>query len=822
MGRARSFLLIWEAVAFILLTRHGSAGVFRGGEPFRLALEGAPAALLLEDFDGDGRLDLAVARFPGQLAVLVNAAQPKSPGFEGFLSTSYDVGLSPLSLASGDLDGSGSPDLVVANSGSSTVSVLLNRGDGSFAPARDFEAGAEPRALQVADLDGDGRLDVVTSNLHTDDLTILLGDGDGGFRQAPSLDAGDNPHALVVEDFDGDGRLDLAVAHSGGVGWRRGLGNGSFAPVVETRTNENKGSNDPRLLACGDFNRDGRPDLSLLTDDGDLLVLENTGSSTFQVHVVALRADNVVSANVGRDRVFGFLLEEDFDRDGNLDLIVQRRSSGRFGLSVHGGDGNGSFLAPRDFFLDDRPMAALALGDLDGDGILDALTARTDPEISLLVGTAPGRLDLPTHILLGERPRDLLALDVDGDADADLVALTSRALQVVRVERAARFEDPQVYELPGLAYEAVVAGDFDGDGAKDLAVGDFAGGKIVIVKFSVEGAPSRTVERSVLDSPENLAAADFDNDKKSDLVVTHLGPRLMSVLFGPGSEDPSAPLLLTVESSQTTVDAGDMDGDANADIAVGSREGVRLLFGDGHGEFPRTRAFEDLVASGGLRIADVNLDGAMDLVVAAASEFVVLRSVARDEEPEREVIPVGPGIDAFDVADVDRDGHPDLVSTASDPASAILVFRGRATGGFESAEVYGLGVDLRALVLADLDGGGNLDCAVADFGAESLSILYGASAGGATVFRRGDVDNDGRAVLTDAVVILERLFLGGKTLACPDAGDTDDDGRVTLTDAVHLLLYLFQSGEPPPEPGPDACGSDPSADGLGACRRVCR
>jgi RNA polymerase sigma factor (sigma-70 family) len=87
-------------------------------------------------------------------------------------------------------------------------------------------------------------------------------------------------------------------------------------------------------------------------------------------------------------------------------------------------------------------------------------------------------------------------------------------------------------------------------------------------------------------------------------------------------------------------------------------------------------------------------------------------------------------------------------------------------------------------------------------------------------FRRGDADGDLRAELTDAVIILSGLFLGGD-LPCEDAADVDDDGALRLTDAVQLLVHLFLSGPPPAPPGLAGCGRDPTADALYPCSRAC-
>ncbi len=84
-------------------------------------------------------------------------------------------------------------------------------------------------------------------------------------------------------------------------------------------------------------------------------------------------------------------------------------------------------------------------------------------------------------------------------------------------------------------------------------------------------------------------------------------------------------------------------------------------------------------------------------------------------------------------------------------------------------------------------------------------------------FRRGDADDDGSVLITDAVAILNWLFRQGTPPTCLDAADSDDDGQTNLSDAVFVLGYLFRQGPPPPAPGPTDCGEDATEDGLGAC-----
>src|SRR5439155_441337 len=183
---------------------------------------------------------------------------------------SFDTGSNPNSVAIGDVNGDGKPDLVVANTYSSTVSVLLGNGDGTFGARKDFGTGIEPHFVAIGDLNGDSRPDLAVTSYTVDvdergnvyyynnTVSVLLGNGDGTFRTRMDLDPGSGPSSVVIGDFDGDGRQDLAVANSGSNTVSVLLGNGSGTFGV--RTDYGTGNN-PRSAAIGDLNGDGRPDL---------------------------------------------------------------------------------------------------------------------------------------------------------------------------------------------------------------------------------------------------------------------------------------------------------------------------------------------------------------------------------------------------------------------------------------------------------------------------------------------------------------------------------------------------------------------------------
>ena len=167
------------------------------------------------DFNRDGKLDLAVAtNGSNNINVLLGNGDGT---FQ--LAGSYSIPSAPTSMAVADFNADGKLDLVVATNGSSsnnTVSILLGNGDGTFQAHMDYATGSSnPSSVAVGDFNGDGRPDLVVTDLFSTDVRLLLGDGDGTFGAAATYAAGSGPSSVAMGDFNADGRLDIAVADSG-------------------------------------------------------------------------------------------------------------------------------------------------------------------------------------------------------------------------------------------------------------------------------------------------------------------------------------------------------------------------------------------------------------------------------------------------------------------------------------------------------------------------------------------------------------------------------------------------------------------------------
>jgi hypothetical protein len=189
-------------------------------------ITGAEASsVAVADVNGDGKPDLVVAAYIGGLAaVLVNDTAPGSTSISFTEQAAYAAGAGPVSVATADFNGDGKPDIAVANTSDFTVSVLLNTTvTGAtvpgFAAQQAFTTGFNPASVAAADVDGDGRPDLIVANQGDSTVSVLinttpLGAQTSSFAAAQAFAAGFGPIGAIAADTNSDGKPELVVANA--------------------------------------------------------------------------------------------------------------------------------------------------------------------------------------------------------------------------------------------------------------------------------------------------------------------------------------------------------------------------------------------------------------------------------------------------------------------------------------------------------------------------------------------------------------------------------------------------------------------------------
>ena len=330
------------------------------------------------DFNKDGRLDIAVSYLQdNSVRVLLN----NGSGASNFnTAMTYAVGTQPYSVASGDLNGDGYPDLVTANttlnSKTGTISVLLNNGtagNGTFASAVNYTVGWQPYQVAIGDLNGDGYPDLAVTNNGDNTVSILFGSKTGAFTVQPAtLATCANPYGVAIGDFEHNGFPSVAVTCYSAAQLEvfPNNGNGTFGAPFITATNAN-----PSSLVIGDFNRDGKLDI----------VVGNASANN--VSFFAGKGNNTFAANVTSPSLNfpDSIVAGDFNGDGILDIAGVAPNYNSVEVTLGVGDGTfGTFQqrAAGEFTAKTQPWA-LAAGDFNNDGQLDIVTANTYHQVNI-------------------------------------------------------------------------------------------------------------------------------------------------------------------------------------------------------------------------------------------------------------------------------------------------------------------------------------------------------------------------------------------------------------------------------------------------------
>ncbi len=629
------------------------SGVFADATSQLPAFVGATRAVELGDADGDGDLDAYVGNTP-QNRLYLNGG---TGGFTDVTATNLPLLFTQTqAVAMGDLDGDGDLDAFVGNVGQNRLYRNGGGGTGAFTDVTATNLPAQlgnTTAVALGDVDGDGDLDVLLGS-YTQNRLYLNNSGTGTFTDAtfqlPAMVAA--TWAVALGDVDGDGDLDALIGNfeSPGTPNRLFLNNG-FGLFTDATPQLPVMFDDTQAVTFGDLDGDGDLDAFVGNFEQQNRLLVNNGSGVFVDATGQLPAHQDETLHVALG---------DVDGDGDLDALIGNNRQDRLYLN----DGSGAFTdATAQLPANLDATRAVAIGDVDGDGDLDALIGNR-----VLQGQ-PNRLYLNNGVGVFSDAGSLLPsiatyttavalgdVDADGDLDAligssyEIPPITPQQMRLYLNNGAGLFSDatsqlPPILDLT----EALALGDVDGDGDLDVLVGNAN-------LYFLPGQPDRLYLNNgsgvftnatsqlppILDATLAVALGDLDGDGDLDVLLGNTAP--CSAAPCPGAQNRlylnngsgifldatgQLPAILDVTSSLAL---GDYDGDGDLDALIGNWGQNRFLLNNGSAVFtdatsllpPLTFETSQAFAAG-----DLDGDGDLDAFVGSWGQDRVLSNLTR-------------------------------------------------------------------------------------------------------------------------------------------------------------------------------------------------
>jgi hypothetical protein len=346
--------------------------------------------------------------------------------------------------------------------------------------------------------------------------------------------------------------------------------------------------------------------------------------------------------------------------------------------------GSGEFAAAVNYGVGAYPYSVTA-ADLDGDGFNDLVAHNGNShDISVLLNNGDGTFASAVNYSVGSGPTFVIAADLDGDGDNDLAVTngSSGTVSVLVNNGNGTFVSAVNYGV-GLTPWSVTAADLDGDRDIDLTVSNSStsSNNVSVLLNNGNGTFATAVNYGVGSAPRGVTTVDLDGDGDNDLAVTIENDNNVSVLLNDGTGVFAAAVNYSVDSSPWSVTATDLDGDGDNDLAVANSgsSNLSVLLNDGDGAFAGAANYDVGSTPYSITAADLDNDGASDLAVTNFLSRTVSVLLNGGNGTFATAMNYSAGSDSYGaysvtVADLDGDGDNDLAvaNATSDDVSVLL------------------------------------------------------------------------------------------------------------------------------------------------------
>lgn len=759
-----------------------------------------PRSITIKDMDGDGKPDLVVSNYLSHtITVYQNVSVDGIIDANSFArGINFSTGTNPYAVKVMDLDGDGKPEIIATNQGSNSVSVFKNTAikgtinASSFATKVDFTVGAKPTDVVCVDLDGDGKVDIVTANFGANTLSILKNQNNGSivetsFASKIDLITGTGPVGLVAEDFNGDFSLDLVTVNqtAGTISVIANASEGIGQKALKFNGKKDyPTASSPYGISIGDLDGDEKVDIATINNGSNSVsVFRNVSPGGYGTNIIL---EDKVDFATGKEPIA--LSINDVDGDGVPDILTTNLKDNTFSVLRNISATNKiSFVDKVDVPTVSAP-AGLGICDLDKDGRSDIVIGSNGGLTVSIYKNSPGSAPvinsfIPLQALAGStitlngknfNPDITKNIVSIGGMRTEVLSATANQLSIkvpngasygqisaLNIEtqrlgwstvafsplfpskksiRASDF-DSETYANGASSTSSVVIGDLDNDGKPDIVFNDSKNNTIGYSRtdenFGVYFYLFNNMQKLACGKTPNMVKlADLDGDGLLDIIVSNQGSRNFSV-FRNTTKGGVISFASRIDiSSDFGYDYNNVSGIEVADFNADGKVDV-ILYGDQINVFRNISGGEKIVFTEeqpvfvgnikSLRQGDFNGDGKPDLIRITDNLAVLENTSTLSKISFGNAVNVSLGYYTSEIADMNQDGKPDII-LATD--KKIIVLQNNYSGNgaltashFSKISESPIDRNLSILKAADMDGDGKLDLIGGDYFYNVLSVF---------------------------------------------------------------------------------------------------